>query len=573
MALTQRSLPVSVNGPAPVKRPEAELMLACAQICSDEQRRERIRSLIARGIDWPYLLWIAHPQGMLPLLYWHLNSAAPDLVPETTMRQLQNNYESNTRRSQGLFNELLSLLHLFASKGIAAVPMKEPFLGSEIYGNPGLRQFEPLDILVRERDVQRARNLLSARGYRSVYRLTPAQAAALRQSRCAAIMHHDEYGVRLHLYDRFAPPYVPFRANSDDVWTRLQWITVQGEEMPALAPEDLLQVLSVHGAINLWERLSWICDVARLIDSTPQMNWRRVMQRSRAAHGGRMLLLALHVAHDLLGAALPEAVLRRVEADLVVAQLGAKVRARLYRETPGPAGEFERSLFRLQVADHPLDKLHYTLRFGVTPTVEEWKTLSLPDPLFPAYYVVRPLRLLTKQVKRLLRRKRPVPFYPSPMEVVERMVDLAEVGPNDVVYDLGCGDGRMVITAARKYGARGVGVDIDADLIAQANANARAAAVDHLFTFIQQDAVTVDLTPATVVMLWMLQSFNIRLRPKLQAQLRPGARIVAHGFDLGDWKPMHTELIPWTNNLAVAYLWRIEKSPNGVAAAGSPAAS
>ena len=566
MAITPMAQPAALTAAVPSRRPEVELLLACAVIRAEDERNRRIRELLVGPIDWAYLLWVAYPQGMLPLLFRRLQVAAPELVPENTYRQLENNYENNRRRQQNALDELRGVLRLFASQGIAAVPMKEPFLGSEVYGDPGLRQFEPQDILVRERDVHRARALLTGRGYRSVYRLTPAQAAALRQSRCAAIMHHDERGVRVHLYDRFAPPFVPFRADSNDVWTRLRWINVEGEEFPSLSPEDLLQVLSVHGAINMWERLSWICDVALLIERHPEMDWQGVMQRARAAHGGRMMLLALHVAHDLLGARLPPAVLRRVEADPVVAQLGEKVRARLYRETPGPAGDVERSLFRLQVADAPLDKVHYTLRFGVTPTVDEWKTLQLPDPLFPAYYVIRPVRLLSRQVKKILRRKKPVPFYPSPIEVVDRMLELAEVGGDDVVYDLGCGDGRMVIQAARRFGARGVGVDIDADLIAQARANARAAGVEHLVTFIQQDALTLDLTPATVVMLWMLQSFNIRLRPKLQTQLRPGARIVAHGFDLGDWKPMHTELIPWTNNLAVAFLWRIEKSPNGVAA-------
>jgi hypothetical protein len=567
MVTMQKDQPTTLTAAPTTRRPEAELLLVCAVIRSEHERGHRIREIVEGGIDWAYLLWIAHPQGMLPLLYRQLERAAPDLVPGNVLRQLETNYRNNVSRRQSALDELREVLRLFAAHGIAAVPIKEPFLGHRVYDDPGLRQFEPLDILMRERDVHRARALLAGRGYRSVYRLTPAQAAALRQTRCAAIMHQDDRGVRLHLYDRFAPPFVPFRANSNDVWTRMQWITVDGEEFPCLSPEDLLQVLSVHGAINLWERLSWICDVARLIESHPSMDWQGVMQRARAAHGGRMLLLALHLARELLGAYLPPAVLQRVQADPVVAQLGEKVRARLYRETPGPAGDVERSLFRLQVADAPLDKVHYTLRFGVTPTVDEWKTLQLPDPLFPAYYVVRPVRLLSRQVKKALRRKKPVPFYPSPIEVVDRMLELAAVTGDDVVYDLGCGDGRMVIQAAKRFGARGVGVDIDADLIARAKANARAAGVDHLVTFIRQDALTLDLTPATVVMLWMLQSFNIRLRPKLQTQLRPGARVVAHGFDLGDWKPMHTELIPLTNNLAVAYLWRIEQSPNGVVSA------
>jgi SAM-dependent methyltransferase len=129
------------------------------------------------------------------------------------------------------------------------------------------------------------------------------------------------------------------------------------------------------------------------------------------------------------------------------------------------------------------------------------------------------------------------PYVPTPQEVVERMLTLAEVTKNDVVFDLGCGDGRIPITAARKYGARGVGVDIDPQRIAEANANAVAAGVQHLVTFKLQDAMTTDVSGASVVTLYLLSASNLRLRPILTRQLRPGARIVAHSFGMGDWTP------------------------------------
>lgn len=115
------------------------------------------------------------------------------------------------------------------------------------------------------------------------------------------------------------------------------------------------------------------------------------------------------------------------------------------------------------------------------------------------------------------------------------MLALAGVKRADVVYDLGCGDGRIPITAARLYGARGVGVDIDPVRIAEANANAKAAKVEHLVTFRLQDALKTDVSEATVVTLYLLSASNLRLRPILTRQLRPGARIVAHNYGLGDW--------------------------------------
>ena len=129
------------------------------------------------------------------------------------------------------------------------------------------------------------------------------------------------------------------------------------------------------------------------------------------------------------------------------------------------------------------------------------------------------------------------PFVASPFDVVDRMLTLAKVGPGDVVYDLGCGDGRIVIAAAQKFGARGVGVDIDPRLITQAEANARAAGVQNRVRFLIADAMTVDVSDATVVTLYLLSASNVKLRPILTKQLRKGARIVSHSFAIGDWEP------------------------------------
>jgi ubiquinone/menaquinone biosynthesis C-methylase UbiE len=117
------------------------------------------------------------------------------------------------------------------------------------------------------------------------------------------------------------------------------------------------------------------------------------------------------------------------------------------------------------------------------------------------------------------------------------MLKLAGVGPGDVVYDLGCGDGRIVIAAAQTFGARGVGIDINPTLIAQAQANAQQTGVAERVTFRVQDAMTVDVSDATVVTLYLLSASNVKLRPILTRALRPGARIVAHNYPIGDWEP------------------------------------
>jgi ubiquinone/menaquinone biosynthesis C-methylase UbiE len=151
------------------------------------------------------------------------------------------------------------------------------------------------------------------------------------------------------------------------------------------------------------------------------------------------------------------------------------------------------------------------------------------------------------------------PYVPTPQEVVDRMLALAEVTAKDVVYDLGCGDGRIVITAAQKYGAHGVGVDIDPERIQESQANAKKAGVANLVSFKLQDATKVDVSPASVVTLYLLSSSNLKLRPILTRELKPGARIVSHAFSMGDWEPFKTDTFQDQNGYTrTLYLWKAD---------------
>lgn len=148
-----------------------------------------------------------------------------------------------------------------------------------------------------------------------------------------------------------------------------------------------------------------------------------------------------------------------------------------------------------------------------------------------------------------------VPYVPTRPEVVNAMLKLANVTSKDVVYDLGCGDGRIVITAAKKYGATGKGIDINPERIAEAKANAAEAKVGDKVKFVVADLFKTDFSPASVVTLYLLNSVNMRLRPLLLSQLKPGTRIVSHAFDMGDWKPEKTLEVDG----ATIYLWTIPK--------------
>lgn len=136
-----------------------------------------------------------------------------------------------------------------------------------------------------------------------------------------------------------------------------------------------------------------------------------------------------------------------------------------------------------------------------------------------------------------------VPYVPTPQEIVERMLELAQVKKGDVVYDLGSGDGRIVITAAKKYGVRAVGFEIDPERIKESAENIKKAGVGHLVEIRQQDIRTVDLSPASVLTIYLLPEVNLMIRPNIWKQMKPGSRVVSHDFDMGDWKPIKTETV------------------------------
>jgi SAM-dependent methyltransferase len=152
-----------------------------------------------------------------------------------------------------------------------------------------------------------------------------------------------------------------------------------------------------------------------------------------------------------------------------------------------------------------------------------------------------------------------VPYVPTPQEVVDRMLDLAQIKKGDVVYDLGSGDGRIVVTAAKKYGVRAIGFEIDPERIKESTENIKKAGVGHLVEIRQQDIRTVDLAPASVLTMYLLPEVNLLIRPNIWKQMKPGSRIVSHDFDMGDWKPLKTENMKDSSNWDhTLYLWHVQ---------------
>ncbi len=354
----------------------------------------RVRALLREGVDWEYLLQTAHAHGMAPLLYWHLDAACPEAVPEDTFNHLQQHFRATGLYNLFLTRELLRILNAFGAQEILAIPYKGPVLATSVYGNLSLRQFVDLDIMIHWHDVPRAKELLASLGYHPRHRLTRAQETTLLESQGQCVFTGDDGKSTVELHWEITEHF-SFSLDLERLRKRLIRIPLGGDIVSTLSPEDTLLILCAHGSKHLWERLGWICDVAELVRVRQNMRWEQVMVQASELGGQRMLLLGLFLASNLLGAALPEEILHRIRADPTVEALAKRIREQLFRK----ARLFEGAYFRplhLKMKESLADKIRYCVRVVTTQTVEDWELLTLPKYLFPFYYVLRPIRLAGK---------------------------------------------------------------------------------------------------------------------------------------------------------------------------------
>lgn len=390
-----------------VENPEVELLLCCARTSLDPEKAGRLRALLREEIDWECLLRMADEHGMEPLLYRHLDATFPEAVPVAVLEQLRNRFHGNSMRNLFLTRELLNLLKELEARGVPAVPYKGPALAALAYGNLALRVFSDLDILIRRQDVTKAGELLVSLGYRPEYQPTRSQEATFLRTQCECPFTREDDGTMLDLHWEIVERHFSFALDPERLWERLERTSLGGVTVLTLSPEDLLLILCVHGSKHLWQRLSWICDIAELIRIHERLDWERLMEQARALGGVRMLFLGLSLANGLLGAALPEKVSQTVHADPAVRELTGRLRERLFQETGGAHEVLEESPFHplhLKMRERWRDKIRYFVRTATTHTARDWQALPLPAFLSPIYYALRPIRLSRKYGRTLLRR-------------------------------------------------------------------------------------------------------------------------------------------------------------------------
>ncbi len=544
-------------------RPELELILCCARTRLEEASVGRVRALLRGGLDWSDLVATAFQHHVASFLYENLKLTAEELVPAVWLDSMR----QYTRESSGLalllLSELSRIHEIFEAERLPLIPYKGPVLSWLAYRSLTGRTFIDLDFVTKQENIPRATSLLKNAGFSADFGLqeeragrsghAPGQYGFFREATRAQVELHTEQTLR----------YFPVPLDFDKMSRRFIAVEIAGRKMRTFSVEDTLVMLCVHGAKHFWDRLAWIVDVAELIQAQP-VDWEQSLQIAAEMKSTRVLLLGLYLAHELLGAALPQPVLERAQRDAAVRWLSGKVRAQFEGHADASPGVVPRSVFRLRSRDGLGQGMRHMLRLVTSPTERDRQTTRLPRFLAPLYVLTRPWRLLREYGFGFRRRlKLDLAIYdPTPQEVVDEMLGLASVRPGDVLYDLGCGDGRIVVTAAKKFGLRAVGVDISPQRIAEAQANARRHGVESLVRFLQEDAKKVEISEATVVMIYLGADANLRLVERLRSELSPGARIVSRNFRIYGWTPDRLEKHVLPNGIESSlYLWRIKELP------------
>jgi len=370
--------------------PEVINLLICVAGVAPE-KVPKLEALISKEVDWNLVIEQGQRHDILPLLYWSFKTHCPDKVPDPIMKELGKLFQANARKNLFAISELLRILSLLKEQGIKAIPLKGPVLTSILYGNPALRCYADLDILVDPRDFHRATQILKDLDYAPNTPLhSPFQEAILLKSAYEYSFYSKTRKTQIDLHWGIYLDWIYAPGEADQLWQRIEETFLGNESVFTLAPEDLLLVLAVHGSLHGWSSIKWISDLAKLLENR-EMDWSYVFSQTTQKRCRRMTCTGILLANSLLLAPVPDHVRYLVENDKTALYLARNASGRIYSNiTLGLIA----NLFPMFLSnDHFLDCLHYALWLTLTPRLKDEQALSLPDRLQFLYYLVRPVRL------------------------------------------------------------------------------------------------------------------------------------------------------------------------------------
>jgi hypothetical protein len=343
--------------------------------------------------DGSRLLLLAEEHGVIGHLAGCLSGLREDAVLPEIRQALLERQRAQNFTTLRLTAELFRLLERFASESIDALVVKGPVLAVQAYGDPARRGYGDLDLLVRQRDIRRATELMMAAGYQAAVPLSAIDAGKIPGQ---YLFSKPDSKLLVELHNDLTLRYFPRRLPIEEFFARQVRVRLDAHEAPALSVEDELVLICIHGAKHFWERLIWIADVAALVLRQSGMDWERAAESAKAVGAERMLHTGLRLSTDLLKVQLPEKVSATVQSDAAAAKLVERILTWLPAAGNAPPGLFERAAFRLRMCGGLISAPAYLVRLLLSPTEEDWREGSEESRHRFLEVLRRPFRLARK---------------------------------------------------------------------------------------------------------------------------------------------------------------------------------
>ena len=370
-------------------RNEWSALLECVSAARD---RQRLRDLF-RSANGARLLRLAEDHGVAGHVAAYLGDLEESLVPPEIRQAFIDRQRAQIFLTLRLTVELFRILDRFTSQGIASLVVKGPVLAAQAYGDPAMRSYGDLDLLVRQRDIRRATEIMSDAGFEPAVPLSAIDSGKIPGQ---YLFSKADSKIIVELHNDCTLRYFPRRLPIEEFFARQIRVRLDAHEAPALSVEDELVLICIHGAKHFWERLMWIADVAGLVSRQTGIDWERVADSARVVGAERMLHTGLRLASDLLKARLPEKVQATVQADVLAGRLAEQICKWLPSAGYAPPGLLERAAFRMRMRGGLIAAPAYLFRLSFSPTEEDWKSGAQEKRHWFLEAARRPFRLARK---------------------------------------------------------------------------------------------------------------------------------------------------------------------------------
>jgi hypothetical protein len=376
---------------------EWRLLLASCSSISLPEKNQRIRRLLGEPLRWNILSQLADRHGVQPLLCRAL--AGRSEVPREEMSRLEREDRANLHRVLFLARELVRIVDHLSAIGIEALPYKGLAVAEALYRDIALRQTGDIDVLIRARDLPRARAALRDIGYTSHNVCGEAHERDYLKSGYELVFDGEAGPNLLELQWGIQPRFYAIDFDMEEMFRRAMTIEVADHRVKTLRSEDLLLALSAHAAKHVWSRLVWLCDIARLM-ALPSLNWERVAEQSDDLGIRRILHVTLLLANRLLGAPLPASMSFRILKDRDAARLADEVQSCVAGDGSFSVESVAYFRFMLRLRERRADQMKFLSRLVLTPGPGEWEVMHLPPFLSPLYRFLRLGRLAGRLLSR-----------------------------------------------------------------------------------------------------------------------------------------------------------------------------